>query len=169
MEKNNYSSSYIAGIGIGLSLLATFYITGWGLGASSPFSIFAAVGLERLNPSYAGSLEYFSRYLNTPSPLQDWVVFEIMGLFLGALAGALLSNNFSLQFDRGKNTGRMTRLITVFAGGILIGFAARLSRGCTSGVALSGGSQLAVSGFLFVTAMFVSGFLSAAIFRRLWL
>jgi hypothetical protein len=51
---------------------------------------------------------------------------------------------------------------------MLISFAGRLARGCTSGVALSGGAQLALSGWLFVIAMFIGGFITAAIFRRLW-
>jgi hypothetical protein len=35
-------------------------------------------------------------------------------------------------------------------------------------VALSGGAQLALSGWIFVIAMFMSGFVVAAFFRRLW-
>ncbi len=44
MAKNNYWSPYIAGAGIGLTLLATFYVAGWGLGASSAFSLLAGIG-----------------------------------------------------------------------------------------------------------------------------
>lgn len=62
----------------------------------------------------------------------------------------------------------LVRFIAAFAGGLIIGFASRLARGCTSGVALSGGAQLALSGWLFVISMFISGFIAAAIFRRLW-
>jgi uncharacterized membrane protein YedE/YeeE len=51
---------------------------------------------------------------------------------------------------------------------MLIGFAARLARGCTSGVALSGGAELAVGGWIFVIAMFAAGFLTVALFRRIW-
>ncbi|HWR73443.1 MAG TPA: YeeE/YedE thiosulfate transporter family protein, partial [Nitrospirota bacterium] len=61
-----------------------------------------------------------------------------------------------------------TRVITALSGGMLIGFAARLARGCTSGVALSGGAQLAVGGWIFVIAMFAAGFLMVAFFRRIW-
>ena len=50
----------------------------------------------------------------------------------------------------------------------MIGFAARLARGCTSGVALTGGAQLALAGWVFVIAMFAAGFLFAAVFRRYW-
>ena len=46
-------------------------------------------------------------------------------------------------------------------GGILVGFGARLADGCTSGHALSGGLQLAVSSWLFLTAMMLSGVIMA--------
>ncbi|NOZ25541.1 MAG: YeeE/YedE family protein [Nitrospirae bacterium] len=168
MQKSNFWSPYVAGAGIGLTLLATFYIMGWGLAASRAYALVAAVGLKGVSPGYAGSLEYFSGYLKPESPLKDWVLFETMGVLTGALAGALLSGNFRPRFDKpaGMSPGR--RLMTATAGGILIGFASRLSRGCTSGVALSGGAQLAVSGWIFVIAMFAGGFIVAALFRRLW-
>jgi len=167
MEKNNYWSPYAAGIGLGLTLLATFYIMGRGLGASGAFSILSAVAVHKVNPEYAANLKYFGNYFAN-SPLRDWIVFEILGVFSGALIGAVLSRNFRLQFDRASGMSRFTRLFTAFSGGLIIGFASRLARGCTSGVALSGGAELAVAGWVFVGAMFLSGFLFAAIFRRLW-
>ncbi len=168
MEENNYWSPYVAGAGIGLALLAAFYVMGKGLGASSAFSIAAAVAANGISPDFAGSLKYFARYLSAESPLKDWIVFELGGLFLGALAGALVSRNFRVQFDKAEKMGSLTRLFTAFTGGMIIGFSSRLARGCTSGVALSGGAQLAVSGWIFVISMFASGFMMAAIFRRLW-
>lgn len=168
MEKNNFWSPYIAGIGLGLTLLATFYIAGWGLGASSAFSLLTGVGIKDISPEYAGSLKYFSQYLNVESPLMNWVLFEVGGLFIGALAGALLSGNFRLRLDKSERMSTLTRVMTAFTGGVIIGFSSRLARGCTSGVALSGGAQLAVAGWIFVIAMFVSGFIGAAFLRRLW-
>lgn len=168
MEKNSYWSPYMAGIGLGLTLLAAFYIMGRGLGASSAFSIVSATVTEKVSPEYAGRLSYFSRYLSADSPLKDWIVLEILGLFVGALTGAILSRNFRLKFDKASGMSGATRLLTAFTGGALLSFAARLARGCTSGVALTGGAQLALAGWVFVISMFISGFLFAAIFRRLW-
>jgi uncharacterized membrane protein YedE/YeeE len=98
----------------------------------------------------------------------NWILFEIIGLFFGALVASLLGGNFKFKLDKGKGMKSGTRLLTAFGGGILIGFASRLARGCTSGVALSGGAELAVAGWIFVITMFVSGFIVAALFRRLW-
>jgi len=168
MVKNNFWSPYAAGIGLGLTLLMTFYITGWGLGASSAFSLLAGVGIKTISPEYAKTLEYFSQYVNAEAPLLNWILFEVIGLFLGALTGALISRNFKLELDKGSSMAPRTRLLTAFTGGTLIGFASRLARGCTSGVALSGGAQLAVSGWIFVIAMFIGGYIAAFFFRRLW-
>ncbi len=168
MLKNNFWSPYIAGIGLGLTLLATFIFVGWGLGASSAFSLLAGVGVDRLSHDYAASLKYFSQYLNVEAPLKNWVLFEIAGLFIGALASSLIWGNFRVMLDKGVKMGNLSRLLAAFSGGVLIGFASRLARGCTSGVALSGGAQLAIGGWVFVIAMFVSGFILAAFLRRLW-
>lgn len=168
MKKNSYWSPYIAGAGLGVTLLATFVIAGWGLGASSAFSLLTGVGLGKLSPAYAQKLTYFSQYLNAEAPLMNWVLFEVTGLFIGALVASSLTGNFKVRFDKPEHMGTGTRLLIAFGGGILIGFASRLARGCTSGVALSGGAQLAIAGWIFVIAMFVSGFIAAALFRRLW-
>ncbi len=168
MTKNTFWSPYAAGFGLGLTLLATFYLAGWGLGASSAFSLLASVGLNKAHPDFAQRLTYVSQYLNVASPLKNWMLFEVGGLFLGALSAALLSRNFRFQVDRGSSMSTFNRLIAAVSGGIMIGFASRLARGCTSGVALSGGAQLALGGWIFVIAMFASGFIAAALFRRLW-
>jgi uncharacterized membrane protein YedE/YeeE len=168
MERNNFWSPYVSGIGLGFTLLAAFYVMGKGLGASSAFSIASAVAAQKASPDYAGGLTYFSRYLSGGSPLKDWIVFEIIGLFIGAVTGALLSRSFKLKFDKPLHATGGARFFTALSGGILLGFAARLARGCTSGVALTGGAQLAIAGWVFVISMFVTGFILAAVFRRMW-
>lgn len=168
MAKNHFWSPYIAGAGLGLTLLAAFYLAGWGLGASSPFSLLTSVGMHQLLPDFTRGLTYFSRYLDAEAPLMNWMLFEVVGLFLGALSGALLSRNFRFRLDRGLTTGVGMRLLASVTGGVMIGFASRLARGCTSGVALSGGAQLAIAGWIFVIAMFLSGFIAAALLKRLW-
>lgn len=168
MGNSRFWSPYIAGIGLGLTLLATFYFAGWGLGASSAFSLLTSVGTHEISPEYANSLKYFSQYLNVESPLMNWVLFEVGGLFIGALVGSMASGNFRFMFDKGSNISTAQRTAAALSGGILIGFSSRLARGCTSGVALSGSAQLALSGWIFVIAMFISGFIAAALVRRLW-
>ncbi len=167
MKKDNFWSPYLAGVGLGITLLAAFVVAGQGLGASRAFTVAAGAVLKAILPAYTATLAYLSPYLER-SPFADWTFLEVTGLLAGALAGVLLSRGFRLRFDRGARVSIGMRALTAFGGGAIIGFASRLARGCTSGVALTGGSQLALSGWIFVIAMFASGFLFAALFRRLW-
>jgi len=167
MNKNAFWSPYLAGAGLGLTLLASFVIAGQGLGASRAFTVVAGAAMNAVAPAYTATLTYLSKYLER-SPFQDWTFLEVTGVLVGAFAGVLMSRGFKVRFDRGSAMSVGTRVMTAFGGGILLGFASRLARGCTSGVALTGGAQFALSGWVFVIAMFASGFLFAALFRRLW-
>lgn len=168
MRKDRYWSPYASGVLLGLTLLATFFIAGRGLGASGAFSLMTGTAVHAVAPDLAGRLTYFSRYFQSPAPLLDWNVFLILGVLAGALAGALLSRTFRWTFDKSATMTAGTRFASALGGGVLIGFAGRLARGCTSGVALTGGAQLVVAGWVFVIAMFAAGFLFAALFRRYW-
>ena len=54
------------------------------------------------------------------------------------------------------------------AGGVLMGFAARLARGCTSGQALTGGAVMAFGSWIFMLAVFAGGYVTAPLARRQW-
>jgi uncharacterized membrane protein YedE/YeeE len=169
VEKNNYWSPYLAGAGIGLVLLSVFYFMGMGVGASSAFARAAADTVHRVDPAHAKNLSYFSAYLREGSPMKDWIVFEVGGLFIGAFIASISSRSFRFRFDRGKNMYAVVRVFTALLGGGLIGFSSRLARGCTSGVGLTGSAQLAVGGWVFLTGMFLFGFITAFILRKeLW-
>ncbi len=165
--KVTHWSPYLAGVGLGLTLLASFMIAGQGLGASRAFTVAAGKGIQTILPAYAESSSYLSKYLELPL-FKDWTVVLVTGLLIGAMAGTVMNRSFKVCFDRGTGVSVALRFVTAFTGGVVLGFASRLARGCTSGVALTGGSQLALSGWVFVIAMFVTGFLSAGFFRRLW-
>ena len=70
--------------------------------------------------------------------LDDWIVFELLGVFLGGLVGAYSAGRLRLGVIRGAGVKSSTRLALAFSGGLLMGVAARAARGCTSGQALSG-------------------------------
>ena len=53
-------------------------------------------------------------------------------------------------------------------GGILMGFAARLARGCTSGQALTGGAILSLGSWIFMMCVFAGGYLVAPFVKRDW-
>jgi uncharacterized membrane protein YedE/YeeE len=168
MKNARFWSPYAAGALLGLTLLATLYIAGRGLGASSAVTIVTAESAYTVFPEFISKLQYFAQYVNVIAPLINWNIFLMLGLLLGSLSGSLATGNFKIQFDKKEGMSVKTRVIAALSGGMLIGFAARLARGCTSGVALSGGAELAVGGWIFVIAMFAAGFLTVALFRRIW-
>ncbi len=167
MRKANFWSPYLAGAGLGLTLLTAFVIVGQGLGASRAFTVAAGRGMQTLLPSFTAGLSYLQKYVALPL-FRDWTTVEVTGLLIGAIAGTLLGRGFRVRFERGAGMAVGQRVLTAFGGGVLLGFASRLARGCTSGVALTGGAQLAPAGWIFVIAMFASGFLFAVLLRRLW-
>ena len=70
------------------------------------------------------------------------------------------------QAERTAGHGPGDRII--FLGGVIMGFAARFARGCTSGQALSGGALLSVGSWVFMMAVFAGGYLMAPLVRRQW-
>lgn len=156
----------IAGVALGLVLLATFLITGHGLGASGFFTRLTVAASDWLLPEWAANNAYFGRYLGGGNPLFSWISWEIVGVVLGALAGSLASGRFRTMIERESGTAVMPRLGYAFLGGALVGFGARLARGCTSGLGLSGGGTLAVAGFVFLVAFFLAGLIVSYALRR---
>ena len=74
----------------------------------------------------------------------------------------------SLETARQRHPDLAARLAFAFAGGALMGMAARAARGCTSGQALSGGAVLSVGAWVFMMAVFAGGYAFAWFMRRQW-
>jgi uncharacterized membrane protein YedE/YeeE len=49
-----------------------------------------------------------------------------------------------------------------------MGLGARLARGCTSGLGLTGGATLSVGSWLFVLAAFAGAYVAAPFLRKAW-
>ncbi len=160
---------YLAGVVLGLVLLATFLIMGFGLGSSSAATRLAYVGLATVAPTAVENNAYMAPYVAGPSPLVDWMVFEVFGVFLGGLVAATTAGRLRrFGVDKGAGVSVAQRFLLAVAGGILMGFAARLARGCTSGQALTGGAVLAAGSWAFMIAVFAGGYLMAPLVKRYW-
>lgn len=157
----------LAGLLLGLALLLTFWIRGHGLGASGFFTALTAALASLLAPTASEASRYLAPYLSS-SLFAGWITWEVLGVFIGGLAGALTSGRFRATVERGQGLSVGPRLGWAFAGGVLVGFGARLARGCTSGLALSGGATLSVAAFLFLLTFFAAGFAAMALVRRQW-
>ena len=169
-EAAPYASPYIAGVGIGVVLLLSFVLMGRGLGASGAFSSVVAAAVETAAPSHAAGNAFYSRYLggDATSPLEDWLVFEIVGVLIGGLASGLLARRVRWTTEHGTGITSRRRLINAFVGGAAMGVGAKLARGCTSGLGLTGGATLSVGSWLFVIAAFAGAYAAAPLLRKAW-
>lgn len=134
-------------------LLLTFLLTGNGLGASGAFARLAAW----LGGEAAQANPYLSAFWQNGHPLNNWIVWVVIGIFLGALLSATSSGRFQLKIEGAREVGRSKRLALALAGGLLAGFGSRIAAGCTSGLGLSGGAVLAVSAYVFLVFFFATG------------
>jgi uncharacterized membrane protein YedE/YeeE len=162
---------YLAGVLLGLVLLATISVTGRGLGASGAFKSIALATVAEVAPNHTANTPFFKAYQddNPGGPLKDWLVFEVIGVIIGAFLSGVLSNRIGLKLERGPNVTNYTRIAAAIAGGALFGFGSQLGRGCTSGAALSGMAVMSFGGIITMMAIFGSGYGLAYFFRKLWL
>ena len=163
-----YADPYVAGTGLGLVLLAAFVIAGRGLGASGAFASSAAGVVAAASPARAAANPYFARYLSGDGPWHEWPLLEIVGVVIGGFLSALAAGRLRATIERGPRLGVRSRLAFAFAGGSVMGIGAVLARGCTSGLALTGGALLSVGSWLFMMAAFAGAYLFAPIVKRAW-
>jgi len=164
-----YADPYVAGVGLGLVLLASFVVVGRGLGASGAFAATAAASVAAVDPGRAAGNPYFARYLAGGPPWTDWLVVEIAGAVIGGALSAWWAGRLRVVVERGPRISLRARLVAAFAGGAAMGIGAVLARGCTSGQALTGGALLAAGSWLFMLAAFAGAYLLAPLARRAWL
>ena len=165
--KKPYADPYLMGVGIGLVLLAAFVIAGRGLGASGAFNSVAATAATVAGAD-AGNTA-FAPYLRDGGMLRDWLVWEIVGVVIGAFLSAKLAGRARISISKGTGVTNRTRVFYAFGGGALMGVGARFARGCTSGQALTGGALLSVGSWLFIVSCFIAAFAFAPVVRKQWL
>ncbi len=165
-----YMNPYVAGVGLGLVLLAAFVLVGRGLGASGAVNSFVAWGVNAVAPAHAQHNGFLAEYLGDGSvhPLKAWLVFEVGGVFVGALVSGLLAGRSAFVVEKGARAGAAARLAMAFAGGALMAMGAAFARGCTSGQALTGGALLNVGSWVTMLAIFGGGYALAYFVRWEW-
>jgi drug/metabolite transporter (DMT)-like permease len=144
---------------------------GTGLGASGAVARTAAVVAHNVASTAVESNGYFKGFYKAGQkhPLVNWMVFEVIGVFIGGLVAALTARRFRPMVARGPRTGVGARLFLAFVGGIVGGVGTRFAMGCTSGQALSGGATMVVGSWVFMMAIFATAFVVAMVVRREWI
>jgi uncharacterized protein len=134
-------------IGTGVSLL--FVLTGLVGGISTVYSSTWSYVLRR--PFFQQG-----RLVNS----RAWRLAYALGLIVGAFAWWKL-------MGPGPRVGVSIAPWQLFLGGLLVGYGARLSRGCTSGHGICGLASLGLPSFLAVLTFMATAFLTANVVARL--
>jgi uncharacterized protein len=170
MERSEkFWNPYLAGMALGLVLLTSFLVMGKGLGASGAANRVGVFIAQVFAPAHvAANPALAATKGDRASVLDDWLVFEVLGVILGGALGAITAGRFGAKVIRSAGTSVATRLAFASGGGVLMGLAARAARGCTSGQALSGGAVLSVGSWIFMLSVFAGGYAFAWFVRRQW-
>ncbi|GAB6281993.1 MAG: hypothetical protein STSR0008_07370 [Ignavibacterium sp.] len=171
MEKTKYMNPYLAGFLLGLVLLASIFISGRGLGASGAVKSAVVTTTSVVASKHYEQTHFYQEYKEEHSgnPLKSWLVFEVVGVIVGAFISGLISNRLKFKLEHNPKISSNVRIVSAIIGGALFGFGAQLGRGCTSGAALSGLGVMSTGGILTMIAIFGGAYLFAYFFRKLWL
>ncbi len=169
-RSKRYFNPYFGGVLLGLLLLATFYVTGRGLGASGAIKSTVVASVHEVAPEHAEESEYLGKFIkDDKNPLSTWMVFEVMGILTGAFLSGAIAGRLKFKVEHSPKIQSRTRIIAALSGGLLFGIGSQFARGCTSGAALSGSAALATSGFLTMICIFGGAYFFAWFFRKLWI
>jgi uncharacterized protein len=158
-------SPYAAGAMLGITVALSLLLAGQMPGSSGSFENLIAF----LGTKIDANNIYF-RYI-MPAGI-TWQVWLMLGVMAGAFFSAWLSHDFrwrklpDKQWISVFGSSRWKRWLIAFVGGAILEIGAGIAGGCTSGLAISGGVQLAPAAFLFIPGMFISGIITAAIIYR---
>ncbi len=170
MEGKKYSSPYISGVALGIVLLIAFVIAGRGLGASGALMRSVVAVEKTISQDHVDNNEYLAKYGGgEKNPVSNWLIFEVLGVLVGGLLSGALAGRLKKETFKGPQITDKQRWLFAMVGGGLFGFGARLARGCTSGVALSGGATLALGSWATMMAIFIGAYAAAYFVRRLWI
>lgn len=165
-----YWNPYFGGFLLGLLIIFTFYLTGRGLGASGAMKSTVVTMVDMASHEHAENNAYYSKFIkDDKSPMNTWLVFEALGVLIGAFISGGISGRIALRVQHSPKISNKRRLWFALGGGVLFGVGAQIARGCTSGAALSGMAVLSTGGFITMIAIFGTGFLVAYFFRKNWI
>jgi hypothetical protein len=167
-DPTKFWNPYVAGVALGLVLLATFVVMGNGLGASGASLRAGVAVVGAVAPEAVAASPGLAKAWADGHPFDFWLVFEVLGVVLGGFVGAWTSGRLGVEVLRGPTFPKAARLGMALAGGVLMGAAARATRGCTSGQALSGGALLSAGAWAFMLSVFAGGYALAWLLRRAW-
>jgi hypothetical protein len=173
--KRDQWSPYAAGILLGLAALlvivtsSVYQDSAIVLGASGAFQSIVGGLAQIAAPDWVAKNVFF-RAVRLPG--LTWEVVLLFGVFIGGALGAISSRTWKIrwapeqQWAEVFGQSRAVRWVLVFLGALLLEYGAGMAGGCTSGLAIWGGLQLAPAAFVFMGGMFATGIVTALIVYR---
>lgn len=159
-------SPYLVGLWIGVLSWFAFATVNRPIGITTAFEYSAALAGEAIAPQLA------TPYLEAKAkegkkPKIDWEWMLVLGVFVGAFVSSKMSGDRAhgervpplWRWRFGDSPGY--RFAGAFLGGLIMMLGARIAKGCTSGHAISGVLQLALSSWIFAPIMIAAGALTA--------
>jgi uncharacterized membrane protein YfcA len=148
-----------AGMALGAVVLLMLGLSARRLGISSSFEDLCGLALRT---------PYFRRAARDDG--RRWRLPFVGGLVLGGVLAAATSGGWSPVWDLGRfdasfGWGPAGKLAWMFAGGVALGFGARLAGGCTSGHGVFGVSNLERSGMVATASFLAAGIATAHVIR----
>lgn len=169
-KEHVYWNPYFGGFMLGLLIILTFYITGRGVGATGGTKSVVVATVENVAPEYAQRSHYYEKYYDEEkNPMNNWLMFETIGILAGAFLSGALSGRAKFRIQHPKHITAKKRLLWAGIGGLLFGIGSQAARGCTSGAALSGSAVLSLGGFITMIGIFGTAYIVAYFFRKLWI
>jgi uncharacterized membrane protein YedE/YeeE len=168
-KPESYLNPYIAGMFLGIVLFISFLVFGHGLGASGGLAKITGALTDAVYPSHTERSAYLVGLMrDSDHPLDTWLVFEIIGIMIGGFFSGLLGGRIRVETFKGPRISNPARWGAAVIGGVLAGYGVRISRGCTSSQALSGGAVLSAGSWAFMFAVFAGAYMLAYFVRKLW-
>lgn len=153
-------SPYVVGAAIGVLSWFAFATADRQIGITTAFEYTAALTEKAVAPKAAGENSYYTeKDKENKPPKIDWEWMLVAGVFVGAFASSKFSGDRPTvrvpPLWQWRFGGRPAiRYLGAFIGGFIMMFGARVAQGCTSGHAISGFLQLALSSWIFAPTMF---------------
>lgn len=159
-------SPYVVGICIGVLSWFSFASVNQPLGITGPFEHTVAMIVQAVSPSTASGAAYFQDAQKVEKLIIDWEWMLVIGVFVGGYLSSTLSGDRAIKvvpsvWEERFGPNRTKRYMAAFIGGAVMMFGARIAQGCTSGHAISGALQFALSSWIFIPVFFVVAMLVA--------
>lgn len=164
-----YVHPYLGGTLLGIVLFLAFFITGNGLGSSGGVNRIVVFIEDLVAPEHIDRTAYLLKMAGGGvNPLDDWIVFVTVGAIIGGFLSGWWHGRLKIETNKGPRITVRQRWALAFVGGAIMGYGARLARGCTSGQALSGGATLAAGSWAVMFAIFGGAYALAYFLRKVW-